>query len=412
MTATVRGGLRLLLPFLLLPLFAACGNEKEEEQEQKEPTVLSVSGTASCSPVVKSLEFTVQCDLKWTATIEGADWARIDSQTVLGDGGSVVIGFDTNHGEGDRTGTLVVTSGTKSYRRNFTQGGLYNFFIPRELHLAGTEEVSLVFDSPYAWKASVAEGADWIDFEATEGIHGFDSVRVAAKDPNENVGDRSGSLIITIAGEDYTIPVVQSQKDIILTEDTDVSFDYKGGDFTVITRSNVSYEITCSAEWVRHIDTKALNVAQESFTVSANESAEDRSATIRFAPKEGDAPAVTVKVLQSGKDPILNIFTPGAYGIDGEDYILGHNGWNQSGRVLKADGSFVYRLLNRSALKVLNISGITPSYPDGSTCRLEITVRKKSDVTLSGTCDALIIGSSEELLWLKASDETYFIIQK
>lgn len=412
MTATVRGGLGLLLPFLLLPLFAACGNEKEEEQEQKEPTVLSVSGTASCSPVVKSLEFTVQCDLKWTATIEGADWARIDSQTVLGDGGSVVIGFDTNHGEGDRTGTLVVTSGTKSYRKNFTQGGLYNFFIPREIHLSGTEEEILVFDSPYAWKASVAEGADWIDFEATEGITGFDRVRVAAKDPNENVGDRSGSLIITIAGEDFTIPVVQSQKDIILTEDTDVSFDYKGGDFTVITRSNVSYEITCSAEWVRHIDTKALNVARESFTVAPNDTASERTATVRFAPREGDAASVTLTVVQEGKHPFLFITAPGCYDIDGKSFFLGNNGWNLSSRVQLADGTMEYRLLNRASLTALCVRGYDPAAEEGSSARVTLTEWEKADKVLLKEYDVIVLGSDEERIWLKGDGNTGFIIQK
>ena len=409
MTAKVRGGLGLLLPILLLPLLASC--DKKEEQ-QKEPTLLQISGNGTCSAVEKTLTFTVQCDFKWTATLEDADWAKIDKQTATADGGSVAVRFTANHEAGNRSGVLVVTSGSKSIRKTFTQNGLDQFFSPKEIHLAGMAKATLTFDSPSAWTASVAEGADWIDLQTTRGDAGAAQVSIAAKDPNENVGDRSGSLTITIDGENYPVPVVQSQKDIILADNTQVAFDYKGGDFLVLTQSNVSYSITCSADWVQHVQTKALNEAQEYFSVAANQGTSERTATIRFAPTKGDAPAVTVSVVQSGMDPVLTVTTPGLYGIDGKNYVYGSDGWNLSSCVTAADGSFEYRLISRKSLSVIAVTGVDTAAEEGSACQLKIRGVQKDNKILIKDYNATVLGADEELIWLKQSASTYFVIQK
>lgn len=409
MLATFRGGVRLLLPLLLLPVLAACD---KKEEEQKEPTVLSVSGPNSCSAVIKSLEFSVVCDIKWTASLEDADWAKIESTSPTPNGGGVTVSFNVNREAGDRTGALVITSGSKSFRKTFTQGGLDNFFMPRELHLAGTQESYLIFDSPYAWKAAIAEGADWIDLKATEGASGYARIPVVAKDPNENIGDRSGSLTVSIAGEDFSIPVVQSQTDIILADGKEVPFDYKGGEFTIHTQSNVSYKIEVSDSWVHHLETKALNQATECFSVDLNEGMNERKATIRFTPTGGNASTVTVSVVQEGRDPFLSITKPGCYGIDGKSYFLGHDGWNLSSRVQLADGTLEYRLLNRAGLSVLCVRGYDPAAEEGSTAHVSLTGWQKANKFMMKEFDVKVLGSDEDLLWLKGDGNIGFVIQK
>ena len=291
-------GFYLSFSLLLLAGFSSCKEKEEEDKVQKEPTILQVNGSTTASAVVRSLEFSVRCDARWSAELEGADWAAIESQTALADGGSIVLRFDCNRSGEDRTGTLVISSGSKSVRKSITQSSLDKFFMPTEIHLAGVSEVPLVFDSPAAWTVSIAEGEDWILIGATEGASGYAKVPVKAVDPNENIGDRSGSLTVTIGSEAFTIPVLQSQKDVILADNTQVDFAYKGGDFAVITQSNVSYQIECEADWVHHNETKALNQATELFTVDRNETLSERTAVIRFTPVDGTASSVDVKVRQ------------------------------------------------------------------------------------------------------------------
>ena len=412
MLATFRGGARLLLPLLLLPVLAACD---KKEEEQKEPTVLNVSGPNSCSAVIKTLEFSVVCDLKWTAELENAEWAKVESTAPTPNGGSVVVRFDVNREAGERTGTLVITSGTKTFRKTFTQGGLDEFFMPRELHLAGTQESYLIFDSPYAWKASIAEGADWIDLKTTEGDAGYARIPVVAKDPNENIGDRSGSLTVSVAGEDFSIPVVQSQTDIILTDNASVSMGYRGGNFTVITQSNVTYKIECEAEWIQHAETKALNVAQESFTVEANShTSNSREAIISFIPTEGSEKVrVDLRVRQAGVDEfVFNVRMPGIFYMGDTSYPYGVDGWNLSSTVLHADGSPEFRILNRSKVSAIIITGYDPAGEEGSVAHLSVVGLHRAETFLSKEFNATLIDSNEELMWYRTADGTGFVIQK
>lgn len=410
MTAYFKGGACLLLPFFLLSVLVAC--DPKEEEKQKEPTVLQMEGISDIPALNRTLILTVECDFQWTASVEGADWLTVDSVSETTSGGRILLHTAFNHSDAARTGTVVVKSGSKSVSKTITQAGIADVFNPQEIHLAGLTESTMVFNTPAAWTASVAEGAEWINLKTTGGNAGKATVVVVAKDPNENVGDRSGSLLISIDGEDFTIPVVQSQKDVLLADGTEVSFDYKGGDFTVLTQSNISYSVTVSQDWISHVETKALNEAREYFTVAPNNTVSERTATVRFAPKEGDAASVTVTVVQEGKHPFLFITAPGCYDIDGKNYTLGLNGWNLSSRVQLADGAVEYRLLNRANLTILCVRGYDPAAEEGSTAHVSLTGWQKANKFLMKEYDVTVLGSDEEKIWLKGDGNTGFIIQK
>lgn len=412
MKLLLTGGIRLLLPLLLLPALWACGQkEKEEEKKPVEPTVFAVYGTTNCAAVTAALTVTVQCDIDWTATLE-SDWVKIQSRTAETGGGQLFLQVEVNRTDEARTATLVVAAGSKSIQKTITQQGLDSFFQPSEVHLAGLAERTLRFSAPSSWIASVTEGADWIELKTPSGEAGEASLVLAAKDPNENVGDRSGSLRITIGGEDFSIPVVQSQKDVILADNANVSFDYKGGDFVVHTQSNVSYAIECGADWVHYVETKALNEATEYFTVDANGTINERETTVRFTPKQGDAKSVSITVKQAGKERFLFITAPGFYAIDGQSYFLGNNGWNLSSRVQHADGSAEFRLLNRSANCVLSVRGYDPAAEEGSAVHLYVDGWQKGNKFLIKEYDATVLASTEDRIWLQCSGLSGFIVQK
>ena len=410
MTAYFKGGACLLLPFFLLSVLVAC--DPKEEEKQKEPTVLQMEGISDIPALNRTLILTVECDFQWTASVEGADWLTVDSVSETTSGGRILLHTAFNHSDAARTGTVVVKSGSKSVSKTITQAGIADVFNPQEIHLAGLTESTMVFNTPAAWTASVAEGAEWINLKTTGGNAGKATVVVVAKDPNENVGDRSGSLTITIDGDNFSIPVIQSQKDVLLADGTEVSFDYKGGDFTVLTQSNISYSVTVSQDWISHVETKALNEAREYFTVAPNNTVSERTATVRFAPKEGDAASVTVTVVQEGKHPFLFITAPGCYDIDGKNYTLGLNGWNLSSRVQLADGAVEYRLLNRANLTILCVRGYDPAAEEGSTAHVSLTGWQKANKFLMKEYDVTVLGSDEEKIWLKGDGNTGFIIQK
>ena len=414
MTAYFKGGACLLLPFFLLSVLVAC--DPKEEEKQKEPTVLQMEGISDIPALNRTLILTVECDFQWTASVEGADWLTVDSVSETTSGGRILLHTAFNHSDAARTGTVVVKSGSKSVSKTITQAGIADVFNPQEIHLTGLTESTMVFNTPAAWTASVAEGAEWINLKTTGGNAGKATVVVVAKDPNENVGDRSGSLTITIDGDNFSIPVIQSQKDIILTDNVGViQFGYKGGHFTVLTQSNVSYKIECGAAWIQHLETKALNEAQESFSVEANSHTSNaREAIISFIPIDGAENArVDLRVSQEGVDEfVFNIRMPGIFFLDNTNYVYGANGWNLSSTVLQADGRQEFRMLNRSKLSALIITGYDPAAEEGSTAHLSVIGLEKTDKFLMREFDATLIDYNEELMWYRTADGTGFVIQK
>lgn len=375
-----------------------------------EPTVFYVSGETTVTALDTMLIISVSSDARWTASIQEGEWLKLTSPTN-GKGkldGTVSFSFDYNKNDDPREATVLLQSGSRSVLKTVTQQGFSTFFNPAQVTLAGTAASTLSFTTPFAWAATVAEGGEWFEIDKNSGNPGAAAIKVKAKDPNENVGSRSGKIAIAI-GRDlvFSIPVVQSQKDIVLADKAEVNLEFEDTEFSVFTQSNVQYGIETSATWIHHTRTKALNEATEYFTVDENPGESTRSAKVTFTA-EGLSP-VTITVSQKGLDNVLRQKTPGLYGVDGANYILGSDGWNLSSRVTGADGSFEYRLLNAASLKVLRVTGIDANASENT---LHIVMQEKDSQSFSKDIKATVLRSGEDMVWLKNSASTYFIIQK
>lgn len=379
-----------------------------------EPTVFYVSGETTVTALDTLLNISVSSDARWTVTMQEGDWLTMTSpQNGKGKlDGVVTFRFDFNKADGPREATVLFQSGSRSVLKTVTQQGFGTFFDPAQVALAGTSPSKLSFTSPYTWAATVAEGGDWFQIDRNSGNPGAVTINVTAKDPNENVGSRSGKIAIAL-GKDlvFSIPVVQSQKDIVLSDKAQVNLEFEDTEFSVFTQSNVQYSIETSADWIHHTSTKALNEATEYFTVDENPGAETRSAKVSFKA-EGLSP-VSVTVNQKGCDPVLRINVPGLYGINGTElYVLGAGGWNQSSRVTAADGSFEYRMLNAGALKVLRVTGIDRNAAAGASASVSIVMMTKDNKTLDKSLNVTVLRNTDDMMWLKNSANTYLIIQK
>ena len=378
-----------------------------------EPTVFYVSGETTVTALDTLLNISVSSDAKWTVTIQEGNWLTMTSPQ---DGKGKLDGvasfrFDFNKADNPREASVLFQSGSRSVIKTITQQGFGSFFDPVQINLAGTAPSTLAFTSPYSWAATVAEGGDWFQIDKNSGAPGAVKIKVTAKDANENVGSRSGKIAIAL-GQDlvFSIPVVQSQKDIILADKAQVNLEFEDTEFSVFTQSNVKYTIETTANWIHHVSTKALNEATELFTVDENPGEQVRTAKVSFKA-EGLSP-ITITVSQKGLDNLLRIDIPGLYGLSGSSYLLGANGWNQSSRVTGADGSFEYRMLNAGELKVLRVTGIDKNAAVGASVTLHVLIKEKSTEILSKDFNATVLRNTDDMIWLKNSETTYFIIQK
>lgn len=392
----------------LFPVLAALSCENESE---KIPEVLRLLPEKTTLGALETeVSVNVECDLKnWTVELSDPSWGEVEIQTVVKrSGGTLVFRLGANTAEESRKNTLILKAGKGEYNKTITQGGLKEFFQPRSLQLIGTAEAGISFNAPSSWTAEIAEGGEWFTLKTPSGSAGNATLSAVAKDPNEEVGSREGLIRLTIGSHRLEIPVMQGQRDVILSGDTDLAFSFEGQEFTVQTRYNVDYQISIAGKWIKRSTTKApLYEKQETFLLEANESPEARTGTISFSSNGHPDASLTVTVTQGGKDPILNYSQPGVYGLDGKNYVLGTNEWNQSSRKKESDGSLRYRLLHAQTLSVLTLSGIR----EEASCNVHLLLQRKDQTQLEKDYISSLIYTKDGLGWFKVSDQTFFIVQ-
>lgn len=385
-------------------------------ESERVPEVFQMHLSATdLSAFQTDISVTVQCDLHWKAQLEDPSWGSIAIKSESeGTGGSFVVTLKPNLTEESRSNAIILKAGKAERKEVIRQGGLDSFFTPRSIQLQGTQEASVTFNCPLSWKAELVGNPDWLELPRSDGSGGSSRIVCVAKDENVNLGSREAVIRVTIGESQVEIPVVQAQKDVILTDDgaeVDLYFDEES--LTVHTKYNVEYKIETSASWIRHVSTKApLHTAAEVFALEENSTPQPRSAEIRFTDKSHPETSLVVKVTQGGKDPILNVTEPGFYGIDGINYRMGEDGFNQSS-VREADGEPArLRLLNASELKAVTVSGFREDVVRGSRLILQVKVQKKNRVLYSNYITTTVVEVKDGTYWLKESDNTYFVLKK
>jgi hypothetical protein len=399
------------ISILILAAVMAAGCEILDFDAFRTPEMLVIQpATKTPGALQQSVQVDVLCDIKWKVELSDASWAAVENTVIGKDGkGSFTLTLTPNTAKESRELEIHVTAGKGKTSINITQEGLDTYFSASPLVLVGTDVAKATFKAPNAWKAEIVTGKDWLVLDAAKGYAGDAYVSCHASDPNQNIGSREGSLKIDFGTVSVELPVVQNQMDVILSQDSEASFDWQGGEFSVHTSTNVEYTIECNAGWVKHTTTKALNQATEGFVVEPNLTASVRNASITF--RGGDA-SYTVKVSQGAMDPFLNVTTPGFYGIGGMDYVLGSNGWNQAGRRALASGGLDLRLMNRSTLSVISVAGARTDAKVSSQAILTVVMKTGNRETLRTSFNTTVLWEDDNLLWFKAEPSTCFIVKK
>lgn len=401
--------MKALAAFLVALGVAAC----QAPESERVPDVFEIApSTTSPTALQSSIIVQVRCDLHWTVELLDSSWGSVKVDHVIeGGGGTFIFDMGVNTSEDRRENTVILKAGKSELRRTITQGGVATAFSPRALELSRMKERSIAFIAPTAWTAKVTDGADWLEVKTPSGAEGNAEVMVVAKDPNENVGPRTGVVRIGVAGHEFDIPVTQNQTDVILSQNTTVEFPFEKQSFTVDARYNVDYEIEISAPWITHVKAKApLHESVESFVVEENTSEMPRHAEIAFVGGKADPLVVTVS--QGGKDPFLNITTPGFYGINNIDIILGIDGWKQQSRLALPDGSVRYRMFKGSNFSVAELSGMRQDVETGQNLSLTVTVSVKGQQIITENHFPVVFYQKDGLIWLRENEYTYFVLNK
>lgn len=109
---------------------------------------------------------------------------------------------------------------------------------------------------------------------------------------------------------------------------------------------------------------------------------------------------------------ILQVSTPGLYGIGGNNYTFGNDGWNHASFGTEADGSIRWRLVNAGTLSVLTLTGPKADAQQGDNLTLHVSLNEKGTRTLIENYSATLLYEKDGTWWYKVREDTYFIIKK
>lgn len=390
-------------PLFLLAALLLAGCDHSVKEKEPEPGTFTVSSPGSATAEAQTVSVKVSCDISWKAALkESASWARLTQKE-----GEALLALSFNPEDASRSLTLVITAGKVEKSVSITQEGLTSVVKPLSLELGGTAPGRLDIRLKQDWEASCE--ADWLTLTREQGSGNIVRLIVTPADANENVGDRSASIVIKAGAETITVPVTQVQTDVINTDGNILYSNALAGNrsFSVTTNVDFSVEIPSTVKWIQLVEVKSLNSGEIILHLDENRTGKLREAELTL--KHG---SMTRKVIvkQMYRHDILDKTAPGAYGILDEDYpyAAGTDQW--SWRTGAEWASF--RILSPEKKQVLGISGIpaTLQYNDSFTVSVTLQdgIYTKGPVQVQVT----VVDLENGRICLAASDSGKGIIVK
>lgn len=162
---------------------------------------------------------------------------------------------------------------------------------------------------------TVSSSANWVKVSPSQGAANEDGVRVSVScDANNSYDSRTATLTIMSEGLSEVISVSQDTNYGLFSDPNTFNLTNEAQNIEVDVQANVEYSITIDdvcKDWISQIETKALSSAKLTFSISANESYEDREGRITISQK-GPASSVQpqIVIVKQSQSNGLFITTP------------------------------------------------------------------------------------------------------
>ena len=155
-----------------------------------------------------------------------------------------------------------------------------------------------------AWTLNKSTDSDWLTIKTVSGNAGTTEVDLVA---TENTLTESRTAKITVLSGELTKVVELSQSaansEISLSVDN-IGFTSNNGSESFSITSNVSWTVLSNQDWCSVSPTTGSRDGKVSVSVDKNTSLSERTATITIQSEAGN---LTLKVIQSGADPVLSL---------------------------------------------------------------------------------------------------------
>lgn len=308
--------------------FNIAGNNNIEVPVMQEGVTLSVSPTdIAFTSFGGSQSFAVESNEKWTIT-EKSEWISADKSS--GDGNATIqISVAENNTTSEKSGiiTIATDDGVTSKTIHVKQDAKTVEYGDATLeygYAAGTQSISFTTDGNW----SLTKDADWISVDRTSGS-GSATLGVTVEN-NNTLENRCGSVLLNIAGEVFTITVIQECKYLNISSDA-FHFTSQVGYTNVSISSNTSWNarVKDKPNWLIVTPSSGSKNADITIGVSENNTPDQRTGVV-----EVEIPGVktyiinitqdgkfiktdmsSVEFTSSGGTVVLNVTTDGTFEV-------------------------------------------------------------------------------------------------
>lgn len=322
------------LLFLLLSVFL-CISCSDDNTTTDEPTPnpgepqIEIPAT-SLAPNFKSeggesiIEFTAKSD--WSVSVvntRAESWCSVSPLSGKAGKASLTIRTAANETYDERNATITLRAGTDSKNIIVTQKQKDALLVSSskiEMKKEGGE-FTIEVKANVTFSHSIDEGIDWIS-AATADTRGLTTTQLKfSVSANTSVHKREASITVTDGTLSERITVYQEGEEPQLTATaSQQTFGPEGGTLKIEINSNVDYEtLLPDASWITEDQARNQSTHTLYFTISPNETYDNRQADIVFKDKESEL-ADTVRVMQLQKDAL--VFSDEVIYVDNEANYL------------------------------------------------------------------------------------------
>jgi len=199
---------------------------------------------------------------------------------------------------------FITMTGPRSF--NFTRDG-------------GSQSITFTCNRPW----SVSSTESWIQISPLSGEASDKEITITIKCmPNTTYDPRSATVTVKLEELSESITITQDTGIGLLVSPTTFELTNAAQVIEIEVQKNVQYSVAIddeSAKWIKQGGTKALTTDKVTFTISANESYDNREGKITFKQLDGDL-SQTVTVRQSQTNGLF-ITTPD-YNLSNEAHTL------------------------------------------------------------------------------------------
>lgn len=272
---------------------------------------LIVSQTAyELTKAEQQLNIQVQANVKYSVTVDSGcqDWIKYNSTKGLTTN-TVVLDIAENKTYDCREGKVTIKQedGSLSSTVSIKQSQLDGLFITTPEYNLSNEKHTLTVEVQSNIEFVVKPEVDWIKHVETKGLKTNQIILDVAA--NEDYDARVGKVEVMQKNGDLSgiITVKQDEKCGIMVSPPEFNLSNESTTIDVELKYNVDFEVVipnnCS-DWVKLVSTKSLSSKTYTFSISKNETYDNREGSITFKQKDGPI-CTSVLLYQSQTDCII-----------------------------------------------------------------------------------------------------------